>query len=152
MASFHRAHYGPTFQAEALSFAAAKATIEVCRRDPVAQFIWDHGTRLREGIERVFREVGFPAFMKGPPFRMSIFVEETDPTVKLQMRTMLQQELLRVGISIYNNGVMLPCFAHDDSTLAHTLEMFARAGDLVVRALRAGDLVQRLETPLLEDM
>jgi glutamate-1-semialdehyde aminotransferase/predicted aldo/keto reductase-like oxidoreductase len=151
-ASFHRAHYGPTFQAEAYSFAAAKATIEVCRREPVAQFIWDYGLRLREGIEGVFQRVEFPAFLQGPPFRMSIFIDEPDSTRKLQMRTLLQQELLRSGISIYNNGVMLPSFAHDDSTLAYTLEMFARAADIVVRLLRTGDIAQHLEIPLLADM
>ncbi|HEX6810586.1 MAG TPA: aminotransferase class III-fold pyridoxal phosphate-dependent enzyme [Planctomycetota bacterium] len=151
MRSYPRCHYGPTFRGEAYSFHAAMATLEVCRHEPVARFVWSHGQRLREGIDRLMAEAGLRAWMKGPPFRMSIFFDEPDRQRRLGMRTLFQQELLRAGISIFNNGVMLPCFAHDDETLQLTLQAMTRAARLLSQALAEGDLRRHLEIPPLAD-
>jgi glutamate-1-semialdehyde aminotransferase len=144
-------HYGPTFKGEALSLHAAKATIEVCRREPVAQHVWDHGERLRAGIERLCAAHRVDARMAGPPFRMAFLFREPDAARLLQLRTLLQQELLRAGLSTYN-GVMLPSLAHDDAVLAETLRRFERALAVVAAAQRAGDLERRLEIPPLIDL
>jgi glutamate-1-semialdehyde aminotransferase len=150
--SFPRCLYGPTFRGEACSFHAAKATIEVCRREPVAQFLWSHGQDLRNGIDQLMAAAGLRAWMKGPPFRMSLWFAEADAGRKLEMRTLFQQELLRAGVSIFNNGVMLPCYAHDGVTMKATLDAFGRAAQLVARAVAAGSLRSQLEIPLLADM
>jgi glutamate-1-semialdehyde aminotransferase len=150
--AYPRAHYGPTFREEAYSFHAAKATIELLRREPVTQHVWDHGQQLRGVVEAAMASAGLRAVVKGPPFRMSLFLDEPDPARKLRMRTLLQQELLRAGISIFNNGVMLPCYAHDATTLQQTADAMTRAAALVRRAVDEGDLDQRIEIPLLADM
>ena len=42
------------------------------------------------------------------PFRSSLVFGEQDPQRRLELRSLVQQELLKAGISIFNNGVMLP--------------------------------------------
>ncbi len=145
-------HYGPTFRAEAYSFHAARATLEVCRREPVYDFLWQHGERLRRGIDGILAATGLRAWMKGPPFRMSLFFDEPDAGRRLELRTLFQQELLRAGISLFNNGVMLPCFAHDDRTYEATMAAMAHAAGRVARAAQAGDLRRYLEIPPLAPM
>lgn len=150
--AFGKTHYGPTFQAEAWSLAAAKATIEVFRREPVAEHVWRQGEALRVGVEAALRDAGLAGAMKGPPFRMSLVLGEADVARRHRQRTLLQQELLQRGISIYDNGVMLPCFAHDDDTLARTLAAFRDALALVATATADGSLERRLVIPLLREM
>jgi hypothetical protein len=75
-----------------------------------------------------------------------------DAALRHRQRTLLQQELLAGGISIYNNGVMLPCFAHDAATLAETLDVFGVAMQLVADATREGTIDRRIHIPLLADM
>jgi len=150
--AYGHAHYGPTFQAEAWSLAAAKATIGVFRREPVGEYVWQHGEVLSTGIEKALAEAGLRGEMRGPPFRMSLALLEEDATQLHLQRTLLQQELLRHGVSIYNNGVMLPCFAHDQTTLSSTLAAFRAAADTVVTAMHDGSLTRRITIPLLGEM
>jgi glutamate-1-semialdehyde 2,1-aminomutase len=150
--AFGKAHYGPTFQAEAWSFAAAKATIEVFHREPVALHVWKQGEALRQGIDEALRVAGIPGHVKGPPFRMSICFGEEQGEIRELQRTLLQQEILRLGVSIYNNGVMLPSYAHDDTTLERTLEVFRAALIIVGRATRDGSLAAKICIPLLREM
>ncbi len=150
--AYDRTRYGPTFQEETLGLAAAKATIEWFHAHPVATQIWEHGTQLRAGIDAALAAAGVPGRVTGPPFRMSLVLGETDPRQLLLQRTLLQQELLRRGISIFNNGVMLPSTAHDATTLAQSLAAFSESLRIVAAATRAGSLGAGLEIPLLREM
>jgi glutamate-1-semialdehyde 2,1-aminomutase len=150
--AYGHTHYGPTFQAEAWSLAAAKATIGIFRREPVAEHVWQYGESLSDGIEQALAEAGLRGEVRGPPFRMSLALLEEDAGVAHWQRTLLQQELLRHGVSIYNNGVMLPCFAHDETTLEFTLAAFRAAAGTVVDATRDGSLKRRTSIPLLGEM
>ncbi len=150
--AFGKAHYGPTFQAEAWSFAAAKATIEVFHREPVARHVWRQGEALRQGINEALRVAGVPGYVRGPPFRMSIYFGDDEKETRELQRTLLQQELLRLGVSIYNNGVMLPSYAHDDVTLEKTLAVFRATLLTVGRATREGSLEPKVCIPLLREM
>lgn len=149
---YPRSHLGPTFREEAYSFHAARATLQVLRREPVPHTIWQHGERLREGIDLALREQHLNAWMKGPPFRMSLFFDEPDARRKLEMRTLFQQEMLRKGISMFGNGVMVPCFVHDDAALGATLAAIRHAAGMVALGVRENDLQRHIEIPLLADM
>lgn len=150
--TFGRTHYGPTFQTEAWSLAAAKATIQVFRREPVARHVWDQGEALRRGFESAMKSAGLSGQVKGPPFRMSIFLAEPNHDLRHMQRTVLQQGLLERGISIYNNGCFLPCYAHDAVTLAHTIRAFEESAHIVGESTRDGTLAKRIYMPLLRDM
>jgi len=137
---------GPTYRGEAYSLAAAKATLEICRREPVAERVNDYGRRLKEGIDRLCRELGVRGACAGPTFRpVFVFHDEDLPRFRLQ-RTLFVQELLRHGI-LTNLGVMVPSYAHDDAALARTLEVVGGALETVAEGLRRDDLAQRIEIP-----
>ena len=143
-----RCFYGPTFREEAYSFIAARAAIDTYRAEPVAQFVWDHGTRLQAGIDARCRDVGVKAACQGPPFRFAVMFDDPDLGRFMLKQTLFQQELLKGGITTLNN-IMLPCYAHDEDTLAQTLEVVGQALEKVREAEKCDGFDRYLEIPPL---
>jgi glutamate-1-semialdehyde aminotransferase len=146
--AMHRTHYGPTFKGEIYSLAAAKAALEIYRAEPVAEHVWAHGQKLREGINRLADEVGVNARCVGPAFRSTIVFSDDDVSLVRLKRTLYFQELLKRGIMTYN-GFMLPCYAHDDRALDEALQSAGQAFECVAQAVRSGTLERAIEIPLL---
>lgn len=143
---FPKIYYQATYRGEIYSLAAARAAMEIYRREPVARHVWDYGTRLKRAIEDLCREMGIAGRCVGPPFRMVFLFDEADPETFRRMRTLLVQELLKEGIFTHH-GIMLPSYAHDDVALRSTLAGMERALAVVAEGLRAGDLDGRIEIP-----
>jgi len=137
---------GPTYRGEAYSLAAAKATLEIYRREPVVEHVNDYGRRLKQGLNRLCGELGVRAECAGPDYRLIfVFHDEDAPRFRLQ-RTLFVQELLRGGI-LTNIGAMVPSYAHDEAALARTLEVAGAALATVAEGLRRDDLEHRIEIP-----
>ena len=145
---FARTHYCPTFKAEIYSLAAARAAIDIYRREPVADHIWSTGQRLKTGMDELCREHGVPGSCKGPPFRFSLVFDEPDPVRRRLARTLYMQELLRAGI-VTVSGVMLPSFAHTAQDVTETLGSMGQVLSYMGEARRRGDIDRRIEIPLL---
>lgn len=143
-------HYGPTYKGEIYSLAAARAAIAIYREEPVAEHVWEYGLKLKQGINAICRKTGINAQCKGPPFRTALIFDEPDPDRLKAKRTLYVQELLKAGVTTYN-GIMLPCFAHDDTDLERTLTAIAGALEAVVEVERKGNsqIERRLEIPFL---
>jgi glutamate-1-semialdehyde 2,1-aminomutase len=147
-AGFARTHYCPTFKAEIYSLAAARAAIDIYRREPVADYIWKTGTRLTAGIDDLCRELRVPGVCKGPPFRFSLVFDEPDPITRRLARTLYMQELLGAGL-VTVSGVMLPSFAHSEEVVEETLRRLHEVLTVLGQAWRRRDFDQRIEIPLL---
>jgi glutamate-1-semialdehyde 2,1-aminomutase len=141
-------HYGPTYRGEVYSLAAARAALEIYRREPVADHVWRFGNRLRQGVDALCAELGVAAALTGPPFRMGLTFDEPDPDRLGLKRILYQQELMKAGIITYD-GVVLPSFAHDDAVLTVTLAAIRDALGVLARAEREGDFDRYLELPPL---
>lgn len=146
--SMSHVYYGPTFKSELYSFAAAKAAIQIYRTEPVADFIWDYGQRLSQGINRLCQDLEIDAKCWGPSFRLGIVFNESDPQRLRLIRTLYVQELLQAGITTYN-GIMLPSYAHTDEVLDMTLTGIKFALEKVKIAIEDNSISQYLEIPLL---
>jgi glutamate-1-semialdehyde 2,1-aminomutase len=142
----HRVYYGPTFQSEVYSLAAAREALAIYREVDVPGHIWDYGNRLKAGINRLCHDLGVRAEVIGPPFRMVLAFREPDAHHVTLMRTLVQQELLKRGVLTYM-GFMLPSYAHDDRVLDETLDAFAHALGLLAQAERKGSFASYLEVP-----
>ncbi len=143
-----RTWYGPTFKWEIYSFAAARAAIPIYRQEPVAERVWEHGRRLKEGINRACREAGLAAECKGPPFRVLPVFAEPDAYRLALKKALYQQELLAAGLSTYN-GIMLPSYAHDEEVLERALTIIGGALRTVAEAEEKNDFDARLDIPPL---
>ena len=146
--AMERSHYGPTFKGEIYSFGAAKAAIQIYRSEPVAQKVWDYGTKLKQEINNLCERNSVNAACKGPPFRMAVIFHEADPDRLRLKRTLYIQELLKQGITTYN-GIMLPSYAHDDLIMKQTIEAIGETLERVAHAERRNDFESYLEIPIL---
>jgi glutamate-1-semialdehyde aminotransferase/predicted aldo/keto reductase-like oxidoreductase len=141
-----RIYYGPTFKGEAYSFAAARAALAFYRRHDVAGHIRDHGQRLKEAVNRLCRQLGAPAEMIGPPFRMVLSFHEADPGRQTLMRTLVQQELVKQGVITYK-CFLLPSYAHGNRALTRAVKAFAHALAILAEAAKHDSFAQYLEIP-----
>jgi glutamate-1-semialdehyde aminotransferase/predicted aldo/keto reductase-like oxidoreductase len=150
MSQMSRTFYGPTFKGEVYSLAAALKALSIYRAEPVAGHVWSFGRRLQEEVARACADIGIGARMIGPPFRTALAFDEPDQGRLTLMRTLYIQELLREGVITYS-GVMLPSYAHDESTLATTIAAMSRALRRVHRASEEGEMAlhRAIEIPLI---
>jgi glutamate-1-semialdehyde aminotransferase len=141
------ARYGLTFRGEALSLAAARATLRVCREEPVARHVAAVGERLRAGVQASGRELGVPITLAGPGPRTTFHVEPTRELPEgLQLSLFTQECLLR---GVLHNGNLLPSYAHSEEDVELTLAAFEGALRVLDEARRRGSVEGLLHVPPL---
>lgn len=109
-----------TFGGESLSLAAAKATIEVYKKEDVVAHLWKQGKKLWSGVNYLFDKYNIPIEVKGLPPCPSFVIEGEED---------LQEKFFRAayknGVSLYN--VSYVNFSHRDKDIEETLERLDRA-------------------------
>jgi glutamate-1-semialdehyde aminotransferase len=112
-----------TFGGEALSLAAAKATITELREKDVPAYLARQGEKLKTGYNQLTQELGIDSYTtcKGHPSRTLVTFDESagDP---LLMKSLVQQELIKRGILW--SGFHNMCYAHTDEDIAYTLAAY----------------------------
>ncbi|MEI6821161.1 MAG: aminotransferase class III-fold pyridoxal phosphate-dependent enzyme [Bacteroidota bacterium] len=111
-----------TFGGEALSLAAAKATIEEMKEKDVIKYISTQGRILIEGIKKILynSDIDFIE-VKGYPFRSMLSFKETAGDPLLQ-KSFVQQELFKRGILW--SGFHNISFSHTDMDIEYTLNVY----------------------------
>jgi len=137
-----RVFFYTTFGGEALSLAAACATLEVLARDQVPAQLERLGTRLQAGYNRLAARLGLDwTRCVGLPCRtlVTFAPENTDP---LLARSFVQQELVRRGILW--SGFHNLSLAHTEHDIDTTLVAYAEVLPLLAEAVAAGALRAKL--------
>ncbi len=138
----HDVFFFTTFGGEALSLAAAKATLHRLVDGEVLQRIELVGDRLREGIRAILaaNDITY-ASVKGLGFSDA----SADP---LMMRSFVQQELLRYGILW--NGFHNLSAAHTLGDIEFTLDVYADVLPMLHEHVRMGSLPLALRGKCVE--
>jgi len=150
MEVFDEVFFSFTFGGEAVSLAAALATVrEMCDK-PVIAHLWRQGQRLRDGFNALARAAGLERHAECvgyPPRTVITFGDPAggDPAV---LKTLFLQEAIRRGILL--GGGMNVSFSHDDADVAATLAAYEAALGVVAEAVRAGDAARRLQGRVVE--
>jgi len=137
-----------TFGGETLSLAAAIACIEFIRDHGVIRHLAQVGQRLSEGLKTMMSKLALDyVSLSGYPFRtqLSFSPAAGDP---LEMKTLVQQELIRRGILW--SGTHNLCHAHSSADIDYTLEAFAAVLPILKQAVEAKDIAARLKGRLLQ--
>ncbi|NMC57851.1 MAG: aminotransferase class III-fold pyridoxal phosphate-dependent enzyme [Candidatus Methanofastidiosa archaeon] len=111
-----------TFGGEALSLAAAKATLEVYKNKPVIEHIWNLGALLEEGLNNIKNQLNLNyLIIKGYPYRLML--DFAAPGYNpLVLKSFVQQELIRRGILW--SGTFTLSFSHSEEEINYTLKAF----------------------------
>jgi glutamate-1-semialdehyde 2,1-aminomutase len=132
-----------TFGGEALSLAAAQATLREMRAKDVIGHIARLGTALRDGYNAIAAELrmGYTSCV-GLPARTLVTFRPEDGTDPLLMKSYVQQELLRYGILW--GGFHNISFSHTEDDVDYTIDAYFEVLALLKAALAEGDLAERL--------
>lgn len=144
MAEMEEIFFSSTFGGEALSLAAAIATIDKMRREPVIETLWRSGSTLKEGVEKRIGEHGLADSLSvcGKPPWTLLAIGDHPEAGKDAIRTLFIGEMLNAGILIQGSHNL--SYAHEDHDLAAVLAGYDRALARIAEEIKRGDVDRRL--------
>jgi len=133
-----------TFGGEALSLAAAFASIKEMREKDVIQHFWKQGKKLKEGYNRLAQEYELIEYTQciGLPAHSAIYFR-IDGRDSLELKSLFQQEMIKRGI--LTMGVHNFCFSHSDGDIERTLEAYEDSLKILRQAINENNIEECLE-------
>ncbi len=130
-----------TFGGEALSLAAAKATVQEIRGRDVTSHLARLGGRLKDGYNALARELGLTDVTAciGPDCRTMVTFDGKAGN-PLELKSLVQQELLRRGVLW--QGFHNLSFSHADGDIDRVLEAYRDALVVLRGGLEQGDVAR----------
>lgn len=144
MQQMEEVFFSGTFGGETLSLAAAIATIDKMRREPVIETLWRTGEILAAGVHARIAANGLveAVLLRGRPPWMVLGFGERPGASAAAIKTLLLRELLRNGVLI--GGGHNVCYAHNVEDMARVLAAYDVALGRVAEELATGRLAERL--------
>lgn len=122
-----------TFGGEALSLAAARATIAEIRDRDVPAYLSRQGAKLRAGYNEIAKRLGMDyTRCQGHPSR-TIIIFDTSAGDPLVIKSLMQQELIKRGILW--SGFHNLCFSHSDGDIDYLLDVYETVLPVVRQAV-----------------
>lgn len=150
MARLPETYYGMTFEGEAVSIAAAEATVREVKRLDVVGALYDKGRAIRAGYERLAAEYGVRTHLGGFEPCLHLEFEDQAPLMRRELLWLTIQELVRDGI--FTLGSFVLCYSHRDEDLGRLLRSMRRAMEVVRRALDRGSVEGLLDPRIVHAM
>ena len=140
-----------TFGGEALSLAAALATMEKIQREPVIEHLRTQGRRSRKVCTREFVTTGAMRFLEvgGHPAWSFFIVKDYSPYTSWQIKTLYLQEMFARGILTLGTHNM--SYAHSDEDVQRLLDAYDEVLEILKTAV-GGKLEQLLVCKPLEPL
>jgi glutamate-1-semialdehyde aminotransferase len=131
-----------TFGGEALSLAAAKATIKELADKNVTKFLNDQGRKLKDGYNEIAKKLGM-SYTKAIGYNwrsMAAFDESGgDPLIQ---KSIMQQEMIKRGILW--QGFHNMSFSHSDTDVDYTLRALEQSLSILKNAVENNKLKETL--------
>ena len=126
-----------THGAETHGLAAAIATMEVYRSEPVVETMWARGRQLADGLEEAARAAGVENHVPilGRPCCLVFGSRDGEGSPSQPFRTLLMQELIERGILATS---LVVNYSHSTDDIDRTIEAFAGAFTIYAQALEDG--------------
>jgi glutamate-1-semialdehyde aminotransferase len=132
-----------TFGSETLSLAACIATINAMKTEPVHKRLWEIGTRIRDGFNKLAIDLGSNLRCIGLGPRLGFDFKPLGHTKPEHLKTLFMQEVVKRGVHFVWN--ILPSYSTSDRDIADALEAFEASLRICVAAEKAGNLASKLE-------
>jgi glutamate-1-semialdehyde 2,1-aminomutase len=131
-----------TFGGEALSLAAAAATIAELKEKEVPAVLQKHGSRLVEGYNALARELSMSYTQCIGMGARSMVTFAPGAGNALEMKSLVQQELLKRGILW--QGMHALSFSHTPQDIDYTLSAYAEVLPILKKAVDEGSVSKYL--------
>jgi glutamate-1-semialdehyde aminotransferase len=143
MSAFEEIFFSMTYSGETVSLAAALATLQVMRTEPVLAHIHELGDRLRSGILALADEVSFEVALAGNAPRSSLTFASRDGVPPNLLRGLFLQECHKRGVLF--GGPIFISYSHTEDDVARTLAVVSDAFEVMDAAHRHRDVTGALE-------
>jgi glutamate-1-semialdehyde 2,1-aminomutase len=138
-----------TFGGEALSLAAAIATITEMREKKVSAVLDKKGALLKDGYNKIAEELGIAAYTKCSGYNCRTIVtfdaSAGDPLI---LKSFVQQEMIKRGVLWA--GFHNMCFTHSEEDIAYTLKAYREVLALLRDVVKTGKVSEALKGEPLE--
>jgi glutamate-1-semialdehyde aminotransferase len=114
-----------TYAGETLSMAAAIATINIMKREPVHKHLWAMGRRLMDGFNVIAKELGVEGAAAGLPPSSYLKFKTPDQAFNDRLEYLWFRELFREGVFVILRWFI--SYSHKESDIDLTLERAKRA-------------------------
>lgn len=141
--------FSSTFGGEALSLAAAIATIDKLEREAVPDKLWQCGERLMTGARSSIERHGLDGtlgLVGSPPWAILSYSDHEGGSAAA-VKTLFLREMIAAGVLI--NASHNVSFAHTRDDEAQVLAAWDRATEVVAVRLAEGDLDRRFDNKLI---
>jgi glutamate-1-semialdehyde 2,1-aminomutase len=141
-----------TFGGEALSLAAALATMEKLQREPVIETLRSQGQKIIDGVTELIgrHNVGHILSISGNPVWSFLLINDTESCGQFETKTLLLQELFARGI--LSLGTHNMSYSHDDDDIERLLEAYHEIFPLLKAAVDEGRIRELLRCAPLEPL
>lgn len=131
-----------TFGGEALSLAAAKATINILRNKNVPAYLDMKGNILKSGYNEIAQNFGMD-YTKciGFNFRSLVTFDEKAGN-PLELKSLVQQEMIKRGILW--SGFHNMSFSHTDEDIAYTLTVYKEVLAILKKAVEENNVREKI--------
>ena len=131
-----------TFGGEALSLAAAKATIDEMIYNKVQSYLHAEGKKLKDGYNDLVRELGLDYTRCSGYDCRSIVLFDATAGNPLELKSLVQQEMLKRGILW--SGFHNVSFSHSDEDITYTLYAYRDVLKILDSAVMKGNVREQL--------
>ncbi len=122
-----------TFGGEALSLAAAKATIEELKDKNVPAYLVKQGRKLREGYNKIASDLGMEYTKCSGYDCRTIISFDSSAGNPLEMKSLVQQEMIKRGILW--GGFHNMSYSHSDEDVNYTLKVYEEVLPILKKAV-----------------
>ena len=144
MKKFNDVFYSTTYGGETLSIAAGMAVVNEFLTKDIVSHCWGIGQLLKDGIEKIGKEIGIDIKWNGTPVRGDItFAEINGISANLQ-KSIFLQECIKNNV-MFGPGETLICYSHSQKDIEKTLEVCKNALEKMKPHLQTGSIHNMLE-------
>ncbi len=132
-----------TFGGEALSLAAAKATLEELRDKNVPAYLAAQGKKLKDGYNQIANDLGME-FTKCIGYECrSLITFDAKAGNPLEIKALMQQEMIKRGILW--GGFHNMSFSHTDADVEYTLKVYREVLPILKKAVDEKSVMKYLK-------
>jgi len=137
-----------TFGGEALSLAAAMATIDEIKEKNVTDYLSEKGKLLKDGYNKIVEKLGIDYSSCSGYNCRTIITFNAKAGNPLEMKTLVQQEMIKRGILW--GGFHNVCFSHSYNDIEYTLKAYEEVLQILKKAVKEKNIKGYLKGELLE--
>jgi len=133
-----------TFGGEALSLAAAIATITEMKDKNVSAYLAKQGNKLKVGYNKIASDLGISNYTKCSGYDCRTIVSfDASAGNPLELKSLVQQEMIKRGILW--GGFHNMCFSHTDADIEYTLKAYADVLPILKKAIQDNNVAAMLK-------